>query len=290
MDATQTKQGTLVAVYPTLRRWMDGFLVARRAAGATPTTMLWYGKRLTHFGAYCDRRNVATLDAIDPGLLCEYLLALEASGHNPGGVHGYYRAVKTFLRWYEAEAAPDGWRNPVKRVPPPKVPEQILEPVELDTVGALVKACDSGREGTRDRAILLTLLDTGARASELCSLELADLNFVSGELIIRQGKGRKPRAVFLGQKTRRVVRAWVRERGGHAGPLFAAEGGGRLSYFGLRSLIQRRAKAASIRPTPSLHSFRRAFAINMLRAGVDLLSLQRLLSHADLSVLTRYNL
>ena len=42
--------------------------------------------------------------------------------------------------------------------------------------------------------------------------------------------------------------------------------------------------------TPSLHSFRRAFAINMLRAGVDLLSLQRLLSHADLSVLTRYNL
>jgi site-specific recombinase XerD len=55
---------------------LDGFLIAHRAAGAAQTTIAWYVKRLTHLAAYCDRRNVTTLEAIDPGLLREYLLGL----------------------------------------------------------------------------------------------------------------------------------------------------------------------------------------------------------------------
>ena len=63
--------------------------------------------------------------------------------------------------------------------------------------------------------------------------------------------------------------------------------GERLTYFGLRQIIRRRAVAAKV-DTPSLHSFRRAFALNMLRAGVDIFSLQKLMGHAEWQVLNRY--
>ncbi|HET8685343.1 MAG TPA: tyrosine-type recombinase/integrase, partial [Methanosarcina sp.] len=60
-----------------------------------------------------------------------------------------------------------------------------------------------------------------------------------------------------------------------------------LTYGGLRGIITRRSKQVGI-STPSLHSFRRAFAINMLRAGVDLVTLARLMGHTSLTVLQRY--
>lgn len=70
-------------------------------------------------------------------------------------------------------------------------------------------------------------------------------------------------------------------------PLWATANGQRLTYWGLRQVIRRRAKAAGV-PVPGLHSFRRAFAILSLRGGVDLVSLQRLMGHSDLSVIKRY--
>jgi integrase/recombinase XerD len=63
--------------------------------------------------------------------------------------------------------------------------------------------------------------------------------------------------------------------------------GGRLTYAGLRSIVRRRARAAGL-SVPSLHSFRRAFALGMLKGGADILSISRLLGHADLSLPQRY--
>lgn len=60
-----------------------------------------------------------------------------------------------------------------------------------------------------------------------------------------------------------------------------------MEYGGLRAIRTRRARLAGVK-APSLHSFRRAFAINMLRAGVDVFSLQKLMGHANLQVLRRY--
>jgi len=105
---------------------------------------------------------------------------------------------------------------------------------------------------------------------------------------VQRGKGGKPRAVFLGAKSRRAVLRYLRKRGSpEAGPLWVTVTGGRLTYSGLRQIVRRRAVAADV-PVPSLHSFRRAFALACLRNGVDLVSLQRMLGHADLSVIRRY--
>jgi site-specific recombinase XerD len=111
----------------------------------------------------------------------------------------------------------------------------------------------------------------------------------SGSLLIRSGKGGKPRVTFLGVTSRRAVLKYIRKRGEpqDGEPLFATDEGGRFTYFGLRSVIERRATQAGIEP-PTLHSFRRAFALGCLRNNVDVYSLQRLMGHTSLAVLRRY--
>jgi len=74
-----------------------------------------------------------------------------------------------------------------------------IEPVELDIVKALIDTCKgNGFTTLRDKALLFFLLDTGARASEVCAIDMEDVNPIAGDALIRQGKGRKPRSVYLG--------------------------------------------------------------------------------------------
>jgi integrase/recombinase XerD len=96
-----------------------------------------------------------------------------------------------------------------------------------------------------------------------------------------------PRTVFLGNRSRKAVRSYLKLRKDGSPALWISESGNRLTYSGLRGIVRRRAILAGLEE-PSLHSFRRAFAINMLRAGVDIYSLQNLMGHADLQVLRRY--
>jgi integrase/recombinase XerC len=215
------------------------------------------------------------------------MILLEEEGHNAGGRHQGYRTVKTFLYWWEREVEPVGWSNPIRKVNPPKVSIEPLEPVQIDDIKAMIETCDKSFSGLRDKAILLGLLDSGARANEFLDVKLKDYNQFSGEVLIRHGKGGKSRTVFFGKITRKAVRTYLNNRIDSSDALWITDEGEQLAYFGLREIIRRRAKLAKLK-TPSIHSFRRAFAINMLRAGVDVFSLQKLMGHADLQVLRRY--
>ena len=130
------------------------------------------------------------------------------------------------------------------------------------------------------------MLDTGARASEFLALDLADVD-QNGMVTIRHGKGDKGRTVFLGQKSRRALKAFLKTRTDTYPAVWVTDDGERFKYDGLRAVMTRRAKQASVKE-PSLHSFRRAFALQMLRAGTIIYALQRLMGHAGLEMLRRY--
>jgi len=204
--------------------------------------------------------------------------------------------MRAFLNWYASECEPQGWANPIAKVHPPKLPQELLEPLDLENLRAMLGTCRPRTfYGDRDRAILTALLDTGCRASEFLALSIADVNMLTGAVLIQHGKGNKARVTFLGAKSRRALIAYLRHRGGGQPPkgaiggeaLWVTSQGSRLTYTALRDVPRRRAREAGV-PEPTLHSFRRGFAINALRAGVDLVSLQRLLGHSSLAVVSRY--
>lgn len=269
--------------------WVEAFLIDRKAQNLSKGTLKFYQEKLRLFLIYCNSQVISDITQITPNFLRQLLLYLENTGHNPGGIHAIYRAIKAFLRWYENEVELENWKNPISKIKSPRVPIEPLSPVELEDVSAMLETCKKGTyTGDRDRAILLVLLDTGARAQEFLSLDFENINLITGDIFIKQGKGRKPRNVYIGNKSRKAVRSYLKHRDDIEKALWVRDDGeGRLSYDGLRAIITRRAKLAEIKP-PSLHSFRRAFAINMLRADVNIYSLQALMGHSNLSMLQRY--
>jgi integrase/recombinase XerD len=245
------------------------FLLDCKARNLAKHTQRFYRVNLQTFIDWLDAQAVKTVTELTPDILRAFFVAMTEAGHNAGGVHGFYRTVRVFLRWYVNEFEPQAWRDPLRKVKPPKVDIEPLDAVPLEHIRAMLDTCERGKfTGERDRAILLFLLDTGVRAGELLALDKIDVDILTGDALIRKSKSRKPRtdavtAVFVTDEIER------------------------LKMAGLRQVMVRRAKRAGV-PVPSLHGFRRACALALHRASVSLLTIARLLGHSDLSLLERY--
>lgn len=183
---------------------------------------------------------------------------------------------------------PPEWKNPIRRVKAPKLPTDPIEPIQIEEIQQLLKTCQNNYSGVRDKAMMLGLLDTGARAKEFLNINLEDVDLATGAVMIRQGKGRKPRMVFLGRKAIRAIRGYLRYRKDNSPALWISTQGERMTYAALRCFLRRRAERIGLKSTPTPHDFRRAFALVMLRNGVDIFALQKLMGHSDLQILRRY--
>jgi len=269
-----------------LARDLRDFYVDLEAANRTPRTIAYYRQKLPPFLDWLQSQGVRQSPEITPTHIRIYLGEL-AKSHTPGGVHAYYRAVRAFLRWLAREGVLSA--DPTRNVRPPRVDLEPLEPVSIETVKRMLAGCGQDETGLRDHSLLLALLDTGMRAGEVVAANIGDLDLAEGTLLIRRSKSRKARVVFLGRKSRRALAAYLRKRGdaGPGEPVWATAAHGRLTYAGLRSIVERRAQAAGVK-APSLHSFRRAAAILMLRGGADPVSVSRILGHGSLAVTLRY--
>jgi len=289
IESQQTVSNMIVD--DSLLIWMEAFLRDRKVQGMAAGTLRFYSQKLKLFLGYCKAHAIEHISQISATFIRQFLIYLEETDHNPGGRHAAFRSLRAFLNWYENEAEQEGWSNPIHKVKAHKVPTEPLDPVPIETVFRIVNICVGGTfTGDRDGAMLLCLLDTGARAMEFLALDLDDLNQARGTILIRKGKGSKPRMVYLGKKSRRAVRKYLNHREDDKPALWVTHpryGSDRLSYDGLREVLTRRAADAKVEQ-PSLHDFRRAFALAMLRNGTDVYTLAKLMGHEGITVLQRY--
>lgn len=265
----------------------ETFITARRAEGLSKSTLEYYREKINIFLVWCEAQAVTQVQDVTADSLRRFILTMGET-HNPGGVHAIYRAVRAFLRFVEAEEAIPGWQSPTRKVKAPKNTTEPIEGVPLEDITAMLNTCNRSEfAGVRDTALMLALLDTGARVTEFLSVDLADVDS-TGTIMLKNTKGKKPRQVYLSQKTRRALRAYLRMRKDKHSALWTTTNGDRLSYDGLRAIFTRRAKLAGLKETPSAHDFRRAFALAYLRSGGDIFTLARLLGHTSINVLKRY--
>ena len=266
----------------TIERTIVSFLIDRKAQGLSPGTVKTYTHELDLFTRYAT--PALPIDELSPTLIREYMLHLQTT-RNAGGCHIAYRVIRTWLYWWEVEMDGD-YKAPIRKVKPPKLSQEPLEPVTMGQVKALLNTCLPDYYGIRDKAMMLLLLDTGLRAMELLSINLEDMDVDTGTILVRNGKGGKPRMVYFQPLTRRSLRRYLKIHNGNQA-LFTDNEGVRLTYSGIRQMLVRRSKYADI-TNVSAHMFRRAYALEMLRAGTDVFTLSRLMGHADERVLSRY--
>lgn len=285
MNTVQQKN-TLTLGEDYILVWVESFLKERKAQNLTKNTIRYYRMTLKTFTDFLEGQEVKFISQITPNLIRDFFLILEERGHNPGGIHGHFRSVKAFLRWYWEELEPD-YPNPIAKVKSPRVPQESLAGISKEDFEALVEECKSNTfYGERDKAILMVLYDTGVRANELCSINLGDINIADSSIFILQGKGRKPRMVFFGKRTRKQIRKWLTFRGTEGQALFTNRSGERLSYVPLKEVIRRLGVRTGVKASP--HAFRRAFTLNCLNKGMAEITIARLLGHTSTVLIGRY--
>ena len=170
---------------------------------------------------------------------------------------------------------------------------RALGGTELQSLFAVCSR-DKTPAGSRDAALLATLYGCGLRRSEVVALDLADYNPKDGGLTVRSGKGRKARVTYVPQGARPALSTWIVVRGAVSGTLFCpVNKGGKLTHKrmtdqAIRKILKKRGAEAGVAPfTP--HDLRRTMIGDLLDAGADISTVQRLAGHANVTTTARYD-
>jgi len=282
-----------------LTAFLTSYLPAQR--NVSPNTIRAYRDAFVLLLRYCrDVRRLApdrlSLEQIDPSLVLDFLDHLEKERRcaprtrnlRLTAVHAFFRYLQTeepglLLRCQRILAIP------LQRCTPPAV--EYLSP---ESLAAILQQPDLGQRAGRRDAILLSLLyDTGARVQELIDLSVRDVRLESPAQVRLTGKGRKTRVVPLMNSTVALLRDYLCEQGligpePFDKPLFRNRFGGRLSRSGIRYLVEKYVRKASISqpavplPKVSPHTFRHSKAMHLLQTDNPLVVIRDFLGHTDI--------
>lgn len=232
-----------------------------------------------------------------------YMAHLTRRGLAKRSIARQLSAVRSFYRWMHRDERVD--INPARAVGSPRLPRTLpsyLDRQQADTLmqHATTRAQSLDFTDVRNLAMLELFYSSGLRLSELCGIDLPDLDLVSQQVKVR-GKGRKERIVPLGDHAQRALRNYLVKRdalllqlgGAKAGRLargavFLSARGTRISTRAVQHAMVTLLDAVGEGADLTTHSLRHTFATHMVDGGADLRAVQELLGHASISTTQIY--
>ncbi|GAA4662261.1 tyrosine recombinase XerC [Amycolatopsis dongchuanensis] len=247
-------------------------------------------------GADDERR---ALDGLDVAVLRAWLAHQRGDGASRTTLARRSAAARTFTAWARRQGAIEG--DPGARLVSPRTHRTLPAVLRPDEAGEVLQSAESGAaeldpQGLRDRAVLELLYATGVRVSELCGLDVDDVDF-GGRVVRVLGKGSKERVVPFGVPAERALRSWL-ETGRPAmaaaaskadpAALFLGVRGGRLDPRAVRRVVHDAVGSVPGAADMGPHGLRHTAATHLLEGGADLRSVQELLGHATLATTQLY--
>jgi integrase/recombinase XerD len=283
---------------PLLQRYFTGYLIAQRRL--SPQTLASYRDtfRLLLLFVQSELKiepSRLAIDQLDAEIILRFLDSLELQRKNSIVSRNLrLTAIRSFFRMvalHNPECV--GTATRVLAIPMKRTATRLLEYVSRTEMDAILNSLDRKHwYGRRDYALLLTMYNSGARVSELCSLPTDQIGLGKNSYVHLHGKGRKERAIPLWPSTARVLRDWLRENTGRTA--FPGIRGEPLSRFAVRLLLQKAVAAASPH-CPSLkkkcispHTIRHGTAMALLDAGVDISVIALWLGHESIETTNGY--
>ena len=246
-------------------------------------TILNYSLDLNDFKNFL---NETPLEKVDYLTLRKYLAHLKTKQLSNRTIGRRLSCLRRFYRFLFTEGLIKN--NPALLIASPKLDKKLPHFLTEEEAVRLIEMPPADTLlGLRDRAILELLYSTGMRVSELCSLKVADVETI-GDTIKVLGKGNKERLLPVGGPAIRAIEVYLSERRkakkkkDDFTALFINKNNTRLSDRGVRKIINKYIKIASMQSGISPHTFRHSFATHLLNRGADLRSVQELLGHANL--------
>lgn len=282
-----------------LKTAVDEFLQAARADGLAPATVKWYGACLKPLQATFSGRDLTSITPQDMraliittrGRQTAYSDRKSKQELSAESVRTYLTAWFRFWSWCAKEY---GIPDPCGNIRKPKQSNAKPRGISQADFDALMKSTATGdkEHGVRDRAIILFLLDTGARAGGLVGLNWSDVDLVARRAKVTE-KGEKERIVYFCEETATALRQWRVMHPAKCPEVFCslqhgAAYGRALNYDGLHNLIAKRAKEAGCTGKISPHKFRHESARRFIQNGGDLSVLKQVMGHTDIRTTVKY--
>lgn len=287
---------------PDLQNWCEGWVLDCEVRNINEETRVFRRILVQRVAWFCQRKGYT---ACDTQVLREFLVYV-ANGHKePGGrwgrahlihavsprtVKDYHGHLRTLFRWLVTEDYMK--KSPMENIASPISRADQVQPFTPEHIQALLAQSRLSRHALRDEALVLFLLDTGVRASELCRIRSSEIDIGAKRCEVL-GKGNKRRTVYFGVKTAQALLHYMRrEPRPPDAPLFLCgpiADEAEFSRFSAARAVKRLADAAGFTAVKcNLHRFRHTFAITILRNGANVFALQQLLGHTTLTMTQRY--
>ena len=273
-----------------IQRWLD-HLLAERAL--SPHTAAAYEQDMHSFLNHLEELHGADwtrIPALDEQSLCLYLAWLRGRGHSGRTLSRHLSSLRGFFAYAVREGQ---WtENPAALLENPKLPSLLPEVLTQEEMACLLDQPDlRDRQGQRDRCLLELLYASGLRVSELCDLQLLDVD--SQRRLLRVfGKGSKERLVPLHELAMDMLDNYLRHWRSNFAPkesfVFLNRSGRGLTRQYVWKMVKKYTLLAGITKDVSPHTFRHSFATHLLEGGADLRTVQLLLGHADISATEIY--
>lgn len=261
----------------TLERALFHFVKHKEAHGkATNTTKATYICILEDFIKSIKADTVSDLDIL---VIDNFIDTLSLKNYKPKTIKNKIVVIRSFIKFLYSKNLIDIRPEAIEIPRTVEVEANFLDEEEQCT---LIKSA----KNLRDKALIMTILSSGLRASEILNLKEDDLYRRS--LIVSRGKGGKPRVTFIDPLTEKSIREYHHKREIDSVFVFTNSFGKPLSRQYLSRMISETALRAGIKKRVSAHTLRHSFATNMLRKGARIEDVQPLMGHSNISTTRLY--
>lgn len=274
-----------------IKKFLDYLLLER---GYSLNTVNSYRRDLLYFADYTEKKG-KKLNELELKDLEEFINDFSSKGFNPSSVGRAVSSIKSFFRFLIDEENFE--KNPAELLEIPKKVKRLPEILSQEEVISLLNGVETDTSmGVRDRALLEFLYATGARVSEVCSLNMEDLDLKRGVVRI-WGKGRKERVVPLTKEAIKWLEEYIRDArmeivknsgGKLTKALFLSNRGRRLTREMVWHIIKKYSKKSGIEKRIYPHIFRHSIATHLLEKGCNLRVVQEILGHSSITTTEIY--
>jgi integrase/recombinase XerD len=260
--------------------------------GLSANTLSSYRSDLKKVALWAEEQSIQPL-ALQPELIREYLGVLLQEGLNARSQARFISALRSFYKFLLLEELLTV--DPTELIDSPQIGRALPDVLSEDDINAIIKAIDLSKpQGERNRAMLEMLYGCGLRVSELVNVQLSNLRFIDGYIIVT-GKGNKQRIVPINRAAIKFVTLYREQVRIHQTPvrgsediLFLNRRGKKLTRVMVFTIIKNLAVKAGITKHVSPHTFRHSFATHMVNRGANLRVVQEMLGHESITTTEIY--
>ncbi len=256
---------------------------------ASENTIAAYKRDLKQFSDFCEEKKLSSIKSITERHIRNYLMMLNETELEKSSVSRKLSAIRKVFNFALRNDIIE--QNPISKLPNPKVTRKLPETVSLDSFKEIYRLLDEENNSCvrmRNKAIFELLYGCALRVSELCGLNIGDLDLKKMNVRVL-GKGSKVRIVPVGHKSLEILNDYLESQSSRrfGEPLFIEEDNKRISRHTVYKLVKKYLSGISIKKK-SPHILRHSAATHMLDNDADLMAVKEILGHENLSTTQIY--